>query len=86
MSHRQDDVRAVLDQVKADGRTALTAPECKTVCDAYGIPLPQEGLADSPAAAVAIADQIMEDWPWMWIATALFIAGLAYSYFKNKVD
>ena len=35
---------------------------------------------------VAIADQIMEDWPWMWIATALFIAGLAYSYFKNKVD
>ena len=35
---------------------------------------------------VAIADQVMEDWPWMWIATALFIAGLAYSYFKNKVD
>ena len=35
---------------------------------------------------VAVADQIMEDWPWMWIATALFIAGVAYSYFKNKVD
>ena len=35
---------------------------------------------------VAVADQIMEDWPWMWIATALFIAGLAYSYFKNKAD
>ena len=35
---------------------------------------------------VAVVDQIMEDWPWMWIATALFIAGLAYSYFKNKAD
>lgn len=35
---------------------------------------------------VAVADQIMEDWPWMWIASALFIAGLAYSYFKNKAD
>jgi acetyl coenzyme A synthetase (ADP forming)-like protein len=28
------------------------------VCDAYGIPLPQEGLADSPEAAVTIADEI----------------------------
>ncbi len=58
MTHRRDDVRVVLDQVKADGRTALTAPECKTVCDAYGIPLPEEGLADSPAEAVEIADRI----------------------------
>ena len=58
MTHRRDDVRVVLDQVKADGRTALTAPECKTVCDAYGIPLPEEGLANSPAEAVEIADRI----------------------------
>ncbi len=35
---------------------------------------------------VAVVDQIMEDWPWMWIASALFIVGLAYSYFKNKAD
>ena len=27
-------VRLVLDKVKADGRTALTAPEGKLVCDA----------------------------------------------------
>ncbi len=58
MTHRRDDVRVVLDQVKADGRTALTAPECKTVCDAYGIPMPEEGLANSPAEAVEIADRI----------------------------
>ncbi len=58
MTHRRDDVRTVLDQVEADGRTALTAPECKTVCDAYGIPLPEEGLATSSAEAVAIANKI----------------------------
>jgi acetyl coenzyme A synthetase (ADP forming)-like protein len=58
MADRRDDVRTVLDQVKADGRTALTAPECKSVCDAYGIPLPDEGLANSAAEAVEIADRI----------------------------
>ncbi len=58
MTHRRDDVREVLDRVKAEGRTALTAPECKTVCDAYGIPLPEEGLANAPAEAVTIADGI----------------------------
>ncbi|MEE9570141.1 MAG: acetate--CoA ligase family protein, partial [Gammaproteobacteria bacterium] len=58
MTHRRDDVRVVLDQVKAEDRTALTAPECKRVCDAYGIPLPEEGLANSPVEAVEIADRI----------------------------
>ena len=58
MSSRQGNVRAVLDQVQADGRTALTAPECKTVCDAYGIPVPGEGLAQSAAEASAIADEL----------------------------
>ena len=58
MTHRRDDVRVVLDQVKADGRTALTAPECKKVCDAYGIPLPEEGLANSAVQSVEIADRI----------------------------
>lgn len=58
MSYRQDDVRAVLEEVKADGRTSLTAPECKTVCDAYRIPLPQEGLATSAEEAVQLAEKI----------------------------
>ena len=58
MASRQDDVRAVLDQVKADGRTSLTAPECKTVCDAYGIPVPREGLASSAAEAASIGADI----------------------------
>jgi acetyl coenzyme A synthetase (ADP forming)-like protein len=55
MSDRQAAVRGVLDRVKADGRTSLTAPECKEVCDAYGIPLPQEGLATSADEAASIA-------------------------------
>ena len=58
MPSRQDDVRAVLDQVEADSRTSLTAPECKTVCDAYDIPVPAEGLAQSADEASAIADKI----------------------------
>ena len=58
MASRQDDVRAVLDQVKAEGRTSLTAPECKAACDAYGIPVPHEGLATSAAEAAAIGTEI----------------------------
>jgi acetyl coenzyme A synthetase (ADP forming)-like protein len=34
----------------------LTAPEAKTVCDAYGIPVPKEGLATSADAAVKLAE------------------------------
>ncbi len=48
-------VRKVLDAVKADGRTSLTAPEGKLVCDAYGIPVPQEGIAKSAADAGKLA-------------------------------
>jgi len=51
-------VESVLQQVKAAQRTSLTAPEAKIVCDAYGIPLPREGLANSAAEASKIADDI----------------------------
>src|SRR6185503_7312483 len=54
MSNRTD-VRRVLDTVKAEGRTALTAPEGKIVCEAYGIAVPQEGVAASAAEAASIA-------------------------------
>src|SRR5499427_8722659 len=55
MSSAKEAVRKVLDQVKADKRTSLTAPEGKLVCDAYGIPVPKEGLAKSAAEAAKIA-------------------------------
>jgi acyl-CoA synthetase (NDP forming) len=48
-------VRSVLDAVKASGRTALTAPEAKLVCDAYQIPVPKEGLAKSADEAAKLA-------------------------------
>jgi acetyl coenzyme A synthetase (ADP forming)-like protein len=48
-------VRQVLDRVKAAGRSALTAPEGKAVCDAYGIPVPKEGVATTPTQAAKLA-------------------------------
>ena len=51
-------VREVLDAVRADGRSSLSAPEAKRVCDAYGIEVPQEGLATSADEAVSLAGEI----------------------------
>ncbi|GLV79172.1 acetate--CoA ligase family protein [Streptomyces hygroscopicus] len=58
MTYDKDTVRAVLDAARAEGRTALTAPEGKRITDAYGIPTPAEGLAESADDAVALADRI----------------------------
>src|SRR6201998_3812523 len=55
MSNAKDAVRKVLNQARAHKRTSLTAPEGKLVCDAYGIPVPKEGLATSAADAARIA-------------------------------
>src|SRR5437764_11742605 len=55
MSNSQDAVRKILDLVKADKRTSLTAPEGKIVCDAYAIPVPKEGVAKSAADAAKLA-------------------------------
>ena len=54
----QDTVREVLDEVRADGREALSAPEAKRVADAYGIPVPGEGLATSADEAVSLAEEM----------------------------
>ncbi|MBA3406818.1 MAG: acetate--CoA ligase family protein [Solirubrobacterales bacterium] len=51
-------VREVLDAVRADGRSSLSAPEAKRVCDAYAINVPQEGLATSADEAVSLAEEI----------------------------
>jgi acetyl coenzyme A synthetase (ADP forming)-like protein len=57
-SPHKDAVRKVLDAVKADKRASLTAPEGKLVCDAYGIPVPKEGVALSAADAAKLADSM----------------------------
>jgi len=48
-------VRRLLDLARAEGRNSLTAPEGKLVCDAYGIAVPQEGVATSAEEAVQLA-------------------------------
>ncbi|MHB2209028.1 acetate--CoA ligase family protein [Methylobacterium sp. CM6257] len=51
-------VRQILDRVRVDGRDALTAPEGRLVCDAYGIPVPKEALATSAQDAVQAAENM----------------------------
>ena len=51
-------IGAVLAAVKADGRTSLTAPEAKKICDACAIAVPREGLATSAKQAARLADEI----------------------------
>ncbi|HET9762536.1 MAG TPA: acetate--CoA ligase family protein [Casimicrobiaceae bacterium] len=58
MAANKTAVRQILDKAKADGRTSLTAPEGKAVCDAYGIPVPKEGVATSAADAAKLAASI----------------------------
>ena len=55
MIHDKATVRAILDAVKLAGRESLTAPEGKRVCDAYGISVPQEGVANSAAESEKLA-------------------------------
>jgi acetyl coenzyme A synthetase (ADP forming)-like protein len=58
MAHDKTTVRNIIDKAKAEGRTSLTAPEGKLVCDAYSIPVPQEGVAKSASEAVKLASQM----------------------------
>jgi acyl-CoA synthetase (NDP forming) len=51
-------VRQVLDDVRASGRNSLTAPEGKLVCNAYGIKVPEEGIATSAAEALTLANSL----------------------------
>ena len=49
-------VSRLLAKAKSEGRDSLTAPEAKELCDVYGIPVPQEGLAKSADEAVKMAE------------------------------
>ena len=57
-SNRQEEVRAVMERVKSEGRTALSPPECSAVLRAYGVPLPREGVVQSAAEAADLASQL----------------------------
>jgi acetyl coenzyme A synthetase (ADP forming)-like protein len=58
MTHSKNAVRKILDQAKAQARKALTAPEARNVCEAYGITIPKEGVAKSPQEAGKLASEI----------------------------
>jgi acetyl coenzyme A synthetase (ADP forming)-like protein len=58
MGQDKTTVRKLLDQAKAAGRNALTAPEAKSICEAYGIAIPKEGVAANAAEAAKLATSI----------------------------
>src|SRR5579863_1140393 len=58
MAHDKSTVRRLLDAAKAAGRSALTAPEARGICEAYGIAVPKEGVAGSSAEAAQLAASI----------------------------
>ena len=51
MSYDKAAVRKLLDQAKAEKRRSLNAAEAKILCEAVGIPLPQEATVGSAAEA-----------------------------------
>ena len=55
MAYDKNAVRKLLDSARAAGRTSLTAPEARAICDAYGITVPKEGVATSAAEAARLA-------------------------------
>ena len=63
MANNKKEVRGIFDRVKAEGRTSLTAPEGKAVCDAYGITVPKEGVAATAAEAAKLATKITRPRP-----------------------
>lgn len=57
-SSAREVVQDVLSEAREHGRTALSALQARTICEAYGITTPAEGLARSAQEAVRIAEEI----------------------------
>jgi acetyl coenzyme A synthetase (ADP forming)-like protein len=58
MNFDKSAVRRIIDDARAAGRSSLTAPEARGVCEAYGIAIPREGVAKSAAEAAKLAGDI----------------------------
>src|SRR3974377_859279 len=58
MANDKSAVRKILDQAKAAGRSALTAPEARGICEAYAIAVPKEAVAATAADAARLAATI----------------------------
>ena len=55
---RREQVLAVLNDARSEGRTALSPSECSALLRAYGVPLPRDGVAQSAAEAAELAEDI----------------------------
>jgi acetyl coenzyme A synthetase (ADP forming)-like protein len=51
-------LRSMIDSARAAGRRALIAPEVEQLCAAYGIPMPKQAVAKTPAEAARIASRL----------------------------
>ena len=49
-------VRQIIDSARSSGRTLLSAADARTICEAYGIPIPGDGLAASADEAARLAN------------------------------
>ncbi len=56
--HDKNAVRRILNDARTAKREALTAPEARGICEAYGIAIPKEGVAKSAEQAVKLASDI----------------------------
>jgi acetyltransferase len=54
----RDKVKAIIDRVRAEGRTILTEAESKAVIGAYNIPITPMEITDNPDEAVALAEKM----------------------------
>lgn len=58
MNDQQNDINAILEAARSAGRDSLSAADARDLCIAYGIPVPDEGLAASADEASSIAARI----------------------------
>jgi len=58
MSSDRASVQKLLNQVKTEGRSALSPDESRVLCEAYGIPMPRAGIAHSSAQVSHLADEV----------------------------
>ncbi|MGE3073083.1 MAG: acetate--CoA ligase family protein [Dehalococcoidia bacterium] len=55
MTEPSNAVRPILDAARASGRTLLSSTDARAICEAYGIPVPGDGLATSADEAASLA-------------------------------
>ncbi len=58
MSSDRASIRELLQQIKGEGRSTLRPDEARVLCEAYGIPVPREGIARTAAELSRVAADV----------------------------